>query len=85
MDLDARKHVFDGLQTTKGQSLRIHTVLSAPLLFTDILESIISRLHPSKISIFLAMVVSVAKQAGLNRNLSENPKTGFFVTWALYN
>ena len=35
MDLDARKPVFGGLWTTKSQtSLHIHTVWSAPLLFT---------------------------------------------------
>ena len=40
-----------------------------------LLESIISRLATSKISIFL--LVSVAEQAGFNLTLSETPKTGF--------
>ena len=39
------------------------------------LESIISRLATSEISIFY--LVSVVEQAGLNRTLSETPKTGY--------
>ena len=59
-----------GLRTTKAHtSLRI-----------CILESIISRLHTSEISIFY--LVSIAEQAGLNFTLSETPKTGFLATRA---
>ena len=42
------------------------------------LESIVSKLATSKISIFY--LVSVDKQAGLNLTLSETPKTGFLTT-----
>ena len=42
------------------------------------LESTISKLATSEISIFL--LVPVAEQAGLNLNLSETPKTGFVET-----
>ena len=53
MGLNARKHVFGDLQTTKAQtSLRKRTVWSAPLLFADWKVSIISRLAMSEIPIF---------------------------------
>ena len=59
-----------GLRTTKAQtSLRI-----------CLLESILSRLHRSEISIFY--LVSIAEQAGFNFTLSETPKTGFLATRA---
>ena len=50
-----------------------HSLVSAFVI--RLLESIISRLATSEISIFY--LVSVAEQAGLNLSLSETPKTGF--------
>ena len=46
------------------------------------MESIISRLVTSKISIF--HLVSVAEQAGLNLTLSETLKTGFLPSQPIY-
>ena len=43
-----------------------------------LLESIISKVATSEISIFL--LVSVAEETGLNLTLSETPKTGFLAT-----
>ena len=75
LGLDARKPVFGGLRTTKAQtSLRICTVLIG-IFIIRFLESIISKLAISKISIF--QLFSVAEQAGLNLPSSETPKTGF--------
>ena len=47
-----------------------------------VLESTISKLATSEISFFL--LVSVAKQTGLNLTLSETPKTGFLATRYIY-
>ena len=41
-----------------------------------LLESIISKLATSEVSLF--WLVSVAEQAGLNLTLSDTPKTGFY-------
>ena len=46
-----------------------------PRLYYSLIESIISRLATSKISIF--KLVSVAEQACLNLTLSDTPKTDF--------
>ena len=75
MGLDAGKHVFWGLRTTKAQTnLRIRSMISA--FFIRLLESIRSRLATSQLSIFYP--VSVAEQAGLNFTLTETPNTVFF-------
>ena len=75
MGLDAGKHVFWGLRTTKAQTnLRIRSLISA--FFIRLLESIRSRLATSQLSIFYP--VSVAEQAGLNFTLTETPNTVFF-------
>ena len=46
-----------------------------------LLESIISRLAMSEISLFY--IVSVAEQAGFNLFLSETLKTGFLESWPI--
>ena len=71
MDLVATKPVFPGLQTTKAQS-------SLNIFVIHLLESIISKLASSQISIF--QLVSVAEETGLSVALSETPKTGFVAT-----
>ena len=53
-----------------------HSLISAFVI--RLLESIISRLASSEISIF--KLVSVAEETGLSLTLSETPKTGF-VEW----
>ena len=62
--------------TGADQSAHPHILISAIVL--RLLESIISRLATSKISIF--KLVSVAEQAGLNLTLAEIPKTGFVMS-----
>ena len=59
MDLDARKPVFGGMRTTKAQT-SLRRLISAFVI--RFLESIISKLATSKISIF--ELVSVAEQTG---------------------
>ena len=71
MGLNARKPVFCGLPTTKGQtSLCICADRSAPLLITFWKVSYLSE-------IFIFYLVSVAEETGLSLPLSETPKTGF--------
>ena len=60
MGLNARKLVFGCLCTTKVQT--IHTVWSVQAFVIHFLESFISRLALSEISVFY--LVSVAEQAG---------------------
>ena len=50
MGLDARKHVFGGLRTTKTQTSRMRSLISAFVI--RFLESIISKLATSKFSLF---------------------------------
>ena len=76
MGLGVRKSVFRGLRTTKAQT----SLISAFVI--RLLESIISRLATSEISIFYRGFV--AKQAGLNLTLSETLKTGFLATRPIY-
>ena len=66
LGLDARKPVFGGF-VNNNQSVYTHSMISTFVI--RLLESIISRLAKSGISIF--KLVSVAKQAGLNLTLSE--------------
>ena len=58
-----------------------HSLISAFAI--KCLESIISRLATSEISIFY--LVSLAEQAGLILTLSETPKTGFVASRPIYN
>ena len=51
-------------------------------LVIPFLESTISKLATSEISIFY--IVPVAEQAGLNLTLSKTPKTGFVATRPIY-
>ena len=70
MGLSARKPV-----NNKGADQPAHLRSLFSAFDFCLLESIISRLSTSEISIFL--LVSVAEQAGLNLTLLETPKTGF--------
>ena len=81
MGLVARKPVFWDLPTTKAQT-PAHTRSLVIAFVIRLMESIISRLATSKISIF--WLVSVAVQAGLNITLSETPKTAFVATRPIY-
>ena len=74
-DFEVRNPVFGGFVNNKGADQPAHPRSLISALFIRFLESIISRLATSKISIFL--LVSVAEQAGLNLTLLETPKTGF--------
>ena len=57
----------------KGADQQMHSLISAFVI--RLLESIISKLATSKISIF--KLVSVAEETGLSLALSETSKTGF--------
>ena len=63
-----RSHVLTGKNPCINQAIHL-------LLMNSFLESIISRLATSEISIFL--LVSVTEETGLSLALSETPKTGF--------
>ena len=67
MRLNVRTTCLRGLRTTKAQN----SLISAYVI--RLLESIISRLAVSDISIFY--LVSVAEETGLSLALSEIPKT----------
>ena len=71
MGIDARKPVFGGLRTTQAQT-------GQRLCYSLKLESIISKLASSEISIF--RLVCVAVETGLSLALSETPKTDFLAT-----
>ena len=75
MGLDVRKPVFGGSANNTGADQPAHPRSLISVFVIRFLESIISRLATSEISIF--QLVSVAEQAGLNLTLSETPKTGF--------
>ena len=82
MDQDTRKPVFGGFANNKGadQPKLPRSLIRAFVIW--LLESIISRLAMTEISIF--MLVSVAQQDGLNITLSETLKTGFLVSLPIY-
>ena len=64
----------ENLSSGVCEQQRRRPALSAP--FVDrLLESIISRLATSKVSLF--QLVSVAEETSLSLALSETPKTGF--------
>ena len=62
----------------KGEDQPAHRRSLISAFVIRVLETIISRLTSSTISIF--WLVSVAEEAGLNLTLSETPKTGFIAT-----
>ena len=66
--------------TGADQPAHLRSLISAFVI--HFLESIISRLDTSEISIF--WLVSVAEQAGLNLTLSVTPKTGFLTARPKY-
>ena len=66
----------------KGADQPAHPRSLISAFIIHLLESIISRLATSRISIF--KLVSVAEQAGLSLALSETPKTGFLVTRPIF-
>ena len=70
MGLNKKKTCFPGFVNNKAAD---HSLISAFVI--HVMESIISYLATSKISIF--QLVSAADQTGLSLNLSETPKTGF--------
>ena len=77
MDLDARKLVLKGLQTTMAQtSLSIRADWSEPLLFTFWKVSY-QNLPQAKFLFSSFSLYSVAAEAGLSLALSDTPKTGF--------
>ena len=68
----------EGNNTGADQPAHPRRLISAFVI--RFLESIISKLATSEISIFL--LVSVAEETGLNLTLSETSTTGFLVTKA---
>ena len=72
MGLDVRKPVFGGLRTTTAQT-SLRRLISAFVI--RLLESLISKLATSEISIFF--LVSVAGETGLILALLVTPKAGF--------
>ena len=70
-----KKTCFRGCANNKGADQPAHPHSLIRAFVTHLLQSIISRLATSEISIFL--LVSVAEQTGLNHTLSETPKKGF--------
>ena len=75
MGLNTRKPVVGVCKKNKGtdQHAQLPSQISAFII--RLLESVISRLATSELSIFL--LVSVAEKTGLRIALSETPKTGF--------
>ena len=72
------KTCLRGFTNNKGADQPAHLRRLISAFVIRFLESNISKLAPSKISIFY--LVSVAEQTGLNLTLSETPKTGFLTT-----
>ena len=86
MGLDARKLVLGGggggggsggVAKNKGTDQPTHSCSLISKFVIHLLESIISRLATSEISIFY--LVSVAEQAGLNITSSDTPTASFVV------
>ena len=75
------KTCLRGFANNKGadQPGNLCSLISAFVIL--LLESIISKLATSEISLFWQ--VSVAEQAGLKLVLSETQKTGFLATWPI--
>ena len=67
-----------GLRTTKVQTRPAHSCSLISPFIIHLLESVISRLATSEISIF--QLVSVLEQTGLGLDLWETLKTGFIST-----
>ena len=78
MGLIARKPVFGGFANNKGTEQPAHPCSLISVFVNGLLESIISKLATSKISIFL--LVSVAEETGLSLAFLETLKTGFVVS-----
>ena len=72
------KTCLRGFANNKGADQPAHPRRLISAFVIRFLESNISKLAPSKISIFY--LVSVAEQTGLNLTLSETPKTGLLAT-----
>ena len=70
-----QENLFSGFANNKGADQPAHLRSLISTFVIHLLESIISKLAMSEISIFL--LVSAAEQAGLNLILSETPKTVF--------
>ena len=75
MGLDARKPDFGGFANNTGADQPAHLRSLICAFVIRLLESIISRLATSEISIF--WLVTVAEETGLKLALSDTPKTGF--------
>ena len=72
------KTCLQGLANNKGADLPAHPGSLISAFVIRFLESIISRLTTSEITIF--KLVSVAEETGLKLASSETPQTGFVVT-----
>ena len=70
-----RENQYLELANNKGADQPAHPCRLISAFVICFLESIISKLTTSEISIF--QLVSVAEDAALNLALSETPKTGF--------
>ena len=66
----------------KGTDQPVHSCSLISAFVIHFLESTISKLATSEISIFL--LVSVSEETGLNLTFSETLKTGFLTTRAIY-
>ena len=80
--LDIYHEPSSGFSNNKGTDQPAHRYSLISAFVILILESIISRLATSEISIFL--LVCVAEQAGLNLSLTEIPQTGFLTMRHIY-
>ena len=70
-----KKTCLRGFANNKGADQPAHPRRLISAFFVDLLETIISKLSTSEISIFL--LVTVAEKTGLSLGLSETQKTGF--------
>ena len=73
-----KKTCLQGFANNKGADQTGHPRSLIKAVVIRFIESIISKLASSTISIF--ELVSVAEEAGLSPSLSETPKTGFVAT-----
>ena len=74
MGLDVKKTCLKGFENNKGPDQPAHSRSRISSFVIHLLESIISKLVTSEISIF--WLVSVTEQAGLSLTLSETLKAG---------
>ena len=83
MGLDVRNPVFGGFANNTGADQPAHPRGLISLSVIRLLESIISKLSSSEISIF--QLISVVEETDLSLALSETPTTGLFLRRGPYH